>query len=223
MSVGCFYQPCVIHWFPVPKYLNNRFPCLTWPCQTATTRGFASLLPPPVFFFFFQLCWQKGLVRLLTQWTVPLSQLAHLRYVLPAALPMCDGASRSEVTLQLLPASFNCKNLPQLNTPQSKASHLARQSKLTTESHARRGETCMQIWFGMVKGMVVKAGLKWVWSRWMNGFSQGGCICFSDSSQPRLTDTGKVTAKKNVQTGVMREQEEGLQGEDVWLQCSEEF
>lgn len=30
----------------------------------------------------------------------------------------------------------------------------------------------------------------------MNGFSQGGGICFSDSSQPWLTDTGKVTLKK---------------------------
>lgn len=61
----------------------------------------------------------------------------------------------------------------------------------------------------------------------MNGFSQGGCICFSDSSQPRLTDTGKVTSKKkkkkNVQARVMSEQEEGMQGEDVWLQRLEEF
>lgn len=113
-------------------------------------------------------CWQKGVL--------PLSQLAHLRYVLPTNLPMCDRASRSAVVLQLLPASFNSKNLPQLNAPQSKASHLACQPELTTLGHARRGEKCMEIWFGMFKvGMVVKAGIKmsvvsenvWLFSGWM--------------------------------------------------------
>lgn len=37
---------------------------------------------------------------------------------------------------------------------------------------------------------------KRVWSQQMHSFSRGGCVCFSDSSQPQLTDAGEETGKK---------------------------
>lgn len=46
MSVGCFYQPCVIHWFPVPKYLNNTPSDLTLPTLPNCNRRRIGQSPP---------------------------------------------------------------------------------------------------------------------------------------------------------------------------------
>lgn len=58
-----------------------------------------------------------------------------------------------------------------------------------------------------------------MWSRLTNSFSQGRCVCFSDSSLPQLTDLEKLTGK-NVQTRMMRERRGGgvkCKGEDDYL------
>lgn len=60
-----FNHPRRLHWFPVPKYLNNMFPCLSDPARPAklpTTGGFSSLLPPPHLPLPVALA-KKGLVR----------------------------------------------------------------------------------------------------------------------------------------------------------------
>lgn len=53
MSVGCFYQPCVIHWFPVPKYLNNTvWPDPAHPAKLQPPEDWpVTASPAPILFF----------------------------------------------------------------------------------------------------------------------------------------------------------------------------
>lgn len=146
-------------------------------------------------------CWHKRVL--------PLSQLAHLKYVLPTNLPMCDRASRSAVALKLLLASFNSKNLPQLNEPQSKASHVANHIKPHPEGWKMHGDL---IWDGESQDggkswdkMSVVLVNEWVFSGWIYLFFW---------QFPALADRHWKKTAKNEQTGMMREQEEGMQGKE---------
>lgn len=57
----------------------------------------------------------------------------------------------------------------------------------------------------MMKGGMNECGLSK-----LAAFRGGGCVCFSDSSQPKLTDAGKVTEKKCVNCSDEKETEEGV-------------
>lgn len=56
----------------------------------------------------------------------------------------------------------------------------------------------------MVKDRINECGLV------TYSFSQGGCVCFSDSSLPQLTDTGKVAEEKCADWSDEREEVRGL-------------
>lgn len=141
-----------------------------WPfqlCQTPATRGCASCQASSSLGLAVSLakrlikepwgCWHKGVL--------PLSQLAHLKYVLPAALPVSDGARRSEVIFLLLASFYR-----ETTTLQSKLSGTSTEAN-HYKNHARRAEKCMQICLGWRKTIVVvKAGI--------NECGLGKCMAF---------------------------------------------